>query len=67
MTVVLADFVGSSTDVAVMVTVWAVAGAVQALPAQVPALADQLTLLVAPPLTVLLKVVTVLTSRVGAA
>ena len=68
-TVVVAFLVGSSTEVAVMVTDWAVAGAVQA-PVEafiVPAEADQVTLLVAPPVVVEEKVVMELTSLVVAA
>ena len=68
-TVVVAVLVASSLEVAVMVTDCSVAGAVQA-PVEafmVPALADQVTMLVAPPLAVVLKVVVELTSLVGAA
>ena len=68
-TVVVLDLVGSSTEVAVMVTVPAEAGAVQA-PVEalmLPALADQVRLLVAPPVAVALKMVLVLVVRVAAA
>ena len=48
--------VGSSTEVAVMVAVPAVAGAVQVLPDQVPwPLESQVTVLVTPPVTVAVK------------
>jgi hypothetical protein len=57
-TVVVAVLVGSSTDVAVMVTLLTgAAGAVQTLLAQVPTVEDQVTSLVAPPVTVAVKVV----------
>ena len=68
-TVVEAVLVGSSFDVTVMVTDPAVAGATHrpVLALMEPALALQVTLLVAPPLAVLLKVVLVLMLRVTAA
>ena len=67
-TVVLAVFLASSTEVAVMVALPAVAGAVQTPPlVMAPAVVDQVTPLVAPPVTVLLKVVGVETATVGAA
>jgi len=68
-TVVVEVLLGSSAEVAVMVTDWAVAGAVQApvLAFMLPALADQVTPLVLPPVAVALKVVTVLTVLVTAA
>jgi hypothetical protein len=56
MTVVLATFVGSSTDVTVIVTDCAVAGAVQILPAQVPAELPQVTVPSVPPVTEAVKV-----------
>ena len=67
--VVLADLAGSSTEVAVMVTVWAVTGAVQTpvLATMVPALAVQARVFVAPPVAVALKVVLVPVVRVGKA
>jgi hypothetical protein len=66
---VVADLVLSSTDVAVMVTLPAVAGAVHAPVAAfiVPALADHVMLLVTPPVAVVVKVVALLTVFVGAA
>ena len=69
MTVVVAVLVASSADLAVMVTVAAVAGAVQAPDAasMVPALADQVMPLVAPPVAVALKVVVVPTELTIAA
>ena len=54
-TVVELDLVASSVEVAVMVTVWAAAGAVQVEPDQVPAVEDQATVLFAPPVAVELK------------
>src|SRR5690348_4324404 len=59
LTVVVAVLPLSSLDVAVMVTLPAVAGAVQAPVAAFidPALADQVTLLVTPPVAVVAKVV----------
>ena len=66
-TVVEADLVASSVEVAVMVTVWAVAGAVQVEPDQVPAVEDQVTVLFAPPVGVELNTVLVLTVLVVAA
>ena len=67
LTVVVTDLVLSSAAVAVMVAEPAVAGAVQT-PAEVmvPAVALQVMLLVRPPVAVALKVVEVLTVRVGA-
>ena len=69
MTVVLADLEASSLDVAVMVTVPAAAGAVQApvVGFMVPALAVQVRPLEAPPVAVALKVVAVLTVRMALA
>jgi len=64
-TVVDTDFEGSSTEVAVMVTVCPVAGAVQVDPTHVPAVAAQVTVFVTPPVTVVLKLVLVLTVRMG--
>jgi hypothetical protein len=58
-TVVVAVLEGSSTEVAVMVTVWAAEGAVQVLPDQVPAELPQVTVPRAPPVTVALKGVAV--------
>ena len=68
-TVVLAVFVASSCDVAVMVTLPAVPGAVHVpvLALIVPALADHVMPLVAPPVAVILKVVELFTVRVGTA
>ena len=68
-TVVVTVFAGLSCDVAVIVALPAVAGAVQApvLEFMVPALADQVMPLVTPPVAVVLKVVPVLIVRVGAA
>ena len=68
-TVVVADLVASSVEVAVMVTVPATAGAVQApVPGvMVPALADQVMPLVTPPVAVAPKVVAVLIDRVAPA
>ena len=67
LTVVVAVLLLSSLDVAVMVILPAVAGAVQTpvLAFMVPALADQLMLLVTPPVAVVEKVVELLTVRVG--
>jgi hypothetical protein len=67
LTLVVAVFAGLSCDVAVMVTLPAVAGAVQApvLAFMAPALADQLMLLVTPPVAVVEKVVELLTVRVA--
>ena len=59
--------VASSLDVAVMVTVPALAGAVQApLAAIVPGLADQTIPFVVPPVAVVLNVVALFTVTVGA-
>ena len=66
-TVVVAVLVGSSTLVAVMVTVWAVAGAVQVEPDQVPAVEDQVTVPRLPPEAEALKAVLELTVLVEAA
>lgn len=68
-TLVLADLLASSAEVAVMVTVWAVAGAVQAPVAgfMVPALADQVRVLLTPPVAVAENVVLVPAVRIGAA
>jgi hypothetical protein len=68
-TAVVAVLLLSSLDVAVMVTLPAVPGAVHTpLPVFiVPALADHVTLLVTPPVAVVEKVVELLTVRVGAA
>lgn len=55
-TVVLVAFVGSSTEVAVIVTDCAVAGAVHVLPAQVPAELPHITVPCAPPVTEAVKV-----------
>ena len=68
-TVVVTNLLLSSREVAVMVTLPVVAGAVQTpVPASmVPALAVQVIPLVTPPLAVEVKVVEVLTERVGAA
>ena len=69
LTAVVAVLLLSSLDVAVMVTLPAVAGAVQTpvLAFMVPALADQLMLLVTPPVAVVENVVDLVTVRVGAA
>jgi hypothetical protein len=66
-TMVVVDFVPSSFDVAVMVTLPAVPGAVHApvLALITPPVAVQVIPLVAPPVTVVVKVVAVLTMRVG--
>jgi hypothetical protein len=68
-TMVVADLVASSFDVAVIVTLPAVPGAVHTpvLTLIAPPLAVQLIPLVFPPLAVVLKVVALLTVRVGAA
>ena len=68
-TVVVANFVASSAEVAVMVTLWAEAGAVQEPEAgfMVPALADQMIEFDTPPVAVAAKVVVVPTVRTGAA
>ena len=67
-TVVLAVLLASSAEVAVMVAVPAAAGAVQTPPLVIaPDVAVQVTPLVAPPVTVLPKVVGVETATVGAA
>ena len=67
-TVVLEDLELSSAEVAVMVTDPVAGGAVQTPPlVMLPALADQLMPLPLPPLALALKVVTELTSLVGAA
>ena len=68
LTIVLDDFVVSSAEVDVMVTLPTVAGAVQT-PAEVmvPALAVHVRWFVAPPLAVVLKLVVLETVRVGAA
>ena len=65
-TVVVVLALGSSLEVAVMVAVPTVAGAVQTPPeVMVPAVADQVTVLVAPPLTRTLKVLVVPVVTVG--
>ena len=65
-TVVLVLAVVSSAEVAVMVTVPGLAGAVQTPPeVMVPPVADQVTVLVAPPLARTLKVLLVATVTVG--
>jgi hypothetical protein len=66
-TVVVASWVGSSTDVAVMVTVCAVAGAIQVFPDQVPAVLLQVAVPRAPPVTAELKAVAVETVFIGLA
>jgi hypothetical protein len=64
-TVVWAVLLGSSTEVAVIVTDWAVAGAVQVLPFQVPAVLLQVTVPWVPPLAVAVKLVWLPTVRAG--
>jgi hypothetical protein len=66
-TTVVADFVPSSFDVAVMVTLPAVAGAVHVpvLALITPPLAVQLIPLVTPPMAVVVNVVALFTVRVG--
>ena len=68
LTVAETDFEVSSREVAVMVAVPAAAGAVQApvFASMVPAVAVQVRAFVAPPVAVAVKVVWVLTVRVGA-
>ena len=68
-TVVEADLLVSSLEVAVMTTLPGVAGAVQApvLALIVPPVADQVSPLVRPPVAVVEKVVALLTVRLGAA
>jgi hypothetical protein len=66
-TVVVAVLVGSSTEVAVIVTVCTVVGAVQVLPIQVPAVLLQVTVPRLPPVTALLKTVFVETVSIRAA
>jgi hypothetical protein len=66
-TVVVAVLEESSTEVAVMVTVWGVVGAVQVFPDQVPPELLQVTVPRAPPVTVALKGVAVDTVLVEAA
>ena len=68
-TEVLANLLASSAEVAVMLTTWAADGAVQAPVAgfMVPALADQVRVLVAPPVAAAEKMVVVPTVRLEAA
>ena len=66
-TVVVAVFAELSWDVAVMVTLPVVLGAVHVLAFHVPALADQLMLFVTPPVAVVVNVVVLFTVFVGAA
>ena len=65
-TVVVAVFVGLSCDVAVTVTLPAVAGAVHVLVLHAPALDDQLMLFVTPPVAVVVNIVVLFTVFVGA-
>ena len=68
-TEVVENLLASSTEMAVMLTTWAVDGAVQApvVGFMVPALADQVRVLVAPPVAAAEKVVEVPTVRLEAA